>query len=64
MPNPRDTIQDIQDVRQINNRFWMEIISIAVKWAPKETKKVLKTIEENDRKISELMKCLQEQLPD
>lgn len=61
---PSETIAKIEHVRQTNNRFWCEIISIAVKWAPKETKKVLKTIEENDRKISELMRCLQEQLPD
>lgn len=62
--SPRDTIADIEEVRRTNNVLWMNIVGIAVKWAPRETKKVLKDIEENDRKINELWKCLQEQLPD
>lgn len=64
MSNPRDTLLDIEEVRRMNNVLWMSIVSIAIKWAPRETKKVLKEINENDRKISELWKCLYEQLPD
>lgn len=37
--------------RADNNDLWMEILRIALEVAPKRTKKVLRRIKRNDRKI-------------
>ncbi len=57
-----EIVDKIQIVRESNNRFWCELIRIAIKWAPKETKRVLDSIEENDRKINDLWRSLRDQL--
>ena len=52
-------IDQIEKVRTNNNVNWMDILRIAITFAPAETKKVLKKINQDDNKISELFKDLQ-----
>ena len=53
------TIDEIEKVRTNNNVNWMDILRIAIRNAPEETKVVLKRINDDDNKISELFKDLQ-----
>ena len=45
-------INKIQLLRKKNNINWMDILRLAMKHAPKETKKILKNINSYDKKIS------------
>lgn len=46
-------IKEIKDIRKNNNDLWMKILDIALKYNPEETKKLLKSITNNDKKISQ-----------
>ena len=48
-------IKQIEIVRRKNNIQWMNILRIAIKNSPKETKIVIKKINENDKAISHLV---------
>ncbi len=48
----------IENVRKKNNIQWMNILRIAINSSPKEAKKVIKKINENDKKISHLVSRL------
>lgn len=48
----------IQKARAINNKNWMDLLRISFKYAPKESKKILKRINLQDKKISILLKKL------
>ncbi len=45
-------IKNIQNLRKKNNINWMDILRLAMKHAPNETKKLLKNINNYDKKIS------------
>tara|TARA_B100001063_G_C16618276_1_gene479340 strand:+ start:98 stop:292 length:195 start_codon:yes stop_codon:yes gene_type:complete len=45
-------INKIQLLRKKNNINWMDILRLAMKHAPDETKKILKNINSYDKKIS------------
>ena len=45
-------INKIQLLRKKNNINWMDILRLAMKYAPNETKKILKNINNYDKKIS------------
>lgn len=45
-------INKIQLLRKKNNINWMDILRLAMKHAPNETKKILKNINNYDKKIS------------
>ena len=47
-------INEIEKIRKDNNRNWMNLLRIALKNSPLESKKVLKKINTNDKKISKL----------
>lgn len=51
-------IDDIERVRRINNRLWMQILRTAMANDPETTGKILKDITSNDRLISKLMEEL------
>lgn len=53
-------IGQIESIRRINNSCWMELLRIALEAAPERTRKVLAQIDQNDRKVSSLMKVLAE----
>ncbi len=48
----------IEKIRKDNNKNWMNLLRIAVKKSPKESKKVLSKINKNDKKISKLFSKL------
>lgn len=51
-------IKKIENVRKKNNVQWMNILRIAIKSSPKETKKVINKINTNDKIISQLVSKL------
>jgi len=53
-------IDEIEDVRRSNNHLWMDILRIAMKYAPEKTKRTLLKINLNDQRISSLLKKVAE----
>jgi len=51
-------IREISLVRTKNNTNWMKLLEISFKFAPKESKKILKDINKQDRKINKLAEKL------
>lgn len=51
-------IKQIQNVRTKNNKYWMDVLRLAFKFAPKEASKIMKKININDKKISYLVEKL------
>ena len=51
-------IANIQKVRSLNNKYWMDILRVAFKYAPKQSSKIIKKINANDKKISALISKL------
>ena len=49
------TITEIRQFRGVNNILWMQVLEIALRHAPTETKIVLRSINANDRNISNLL---------
>lgn len=52
---PQSTIDEIFAIRVANNVPWKRLMEIALKYAPDETRAVLREINANDRKISDLL---------
>ena len=48
-------INKITDARKKNNINWMNLLKVAIKHAPKQSKKILKILT-NKKKISKLLK--------
>jgi|TARA_B100000780_G_scaffold156967_1_gene109778 hypothetical protein len=55
MKNYKSIINLIEKTRSKNNKNWMDLLRIALKYAPKESSSVLKKINTNDKKISQLL---------
>ncbi len=55
MERQQSTINEIFSIRVANNLPWKRLMEIAMKHAPEETKAVLREINENDRKVSDLL---------
>ncbi len=53
-------IDEIEKVRTENNMNWMDILRLAFKHAPEESKNLMKKIDHEDNRISELVKKLSE----
>jgi hypothetical protein len=56
--NHKKIINQIQQVRSKNNVNWMDLLRLAFDSAPKKASKVVKQININDKKISNLLKKL------
>ena len=56
--NYNKIINKIQKIRTKNNVNWMNILRVAMKYAPKQTKKIVKSINTNDKKIGSLISKL------
>ena len=56
--NYNKIINKIQKIRTKNNVNWMNILRVAMKYAPKQTKKIVKSININDKKIGSLISKL------
>ena len=52
-------IKQITIARKKNNTNWMNLLRISIKFAPKQSKKILRDINNQDKKISKLLKKLQ-----
>jgi|TARA_B110000305_G_scaffold202928_1_gene231584 hypothetical protein len=55
MKNYKSIINLIEKTRSKNNKNWMDLLRIALKYAPKKSSLVLKKININDKNISELL---------
>jgi hypothetical protein len=55
MKNYKSIVNLIEKTRSKNNKNWMDLLRIALKYAPKESSFVLKKINVNDKKISKLV---------
>tara|TARA_B100001142_G_C13731581_1_gene421741 strand:+ start:280 stop:477 length:198 start_codon:yes stop_codon:yes gene_type:complete len=53
-------IDEIEEVRTKNNVNWMGVLRVAFTYAPDEAKKLMKKIDHEDNRISELVKQLSE----
>ena len=51
--SPEDWVSYIEVIRSNNNALWMDILRIALKTSPQETKALLSQIRINDLRISE-----------
>ena len=49
-------INQIQKTRAKNNRNWMDLLRLGFKYNPRESKKILKEIFKEDKKINTLVK--------
>ncbi len=50
-PSTEGIIKTIENIRVTNNSYWMDILRIAMVFAPQQTRKVLKDISKNDKEI-------------
>ena len=55
-------IDEIEKIRTKNNVNWMDVLRLAFIHAPEEAKKLMKKINEEDSRISELFEKLSKQL--
>ena len=53
-------IDEIENIRTKNNVNWMDLLRIGITHAPDETKKIIKKINSDDKRISELFSKLGE----
>ena len=53
-------IDEIEKIRTKNNVNWMGMLRLAFQHAPEEAKKLMKKIDNEDNRISELVKKLSE----
>jgi len=53
--NKEKIINSIQKVRGKNNKYWMDLMRLAFKYAPKEASRTVKKINILDKKISSLV---------
>lgn len=56
--NQRGIINQIKKIRARNNNCWMEVLQIAFKYAPEESRKIFRDIVHNDEEINKLSKEL------
>ena len=53
-------IDEIEKIRTANNVNWMDLLRVAFKAAPSETKQLIRRINSDDKRISELFAKLGE----
>jgi len=53
-----NVIDEIEKIRSKNNVNWMDVLRLAFKHSPEEAKKLMKKINSEDDRISELFKKL------
>ena len=53
-----ELINQIQNVRSKNNKYWMDVLRLAFKHAPNQASELMKKVNLNDQKISKLVKKL------
>ena len=58
IPSKLKLINQIQNVRSKNNKYWMDVLRLAFKYAPNKASELMKKVNLNDQKISKLVKKL------
>ncbi len=58
MKNKSKFINQIEIVRKKNNKYWMDILRLSFKYAPKQAALIMQKINNNDKKISKLISNL------
>jgi hypothetical protein len=58
MKETEDIIDEITEIRRVNNLQWMKLVKICFESNPTEAKKIFKNITDNDKKINELSREL------
>jgi hypothetical protein len=53
-----EIIDEIEKIRSKNNINWMNILRLAFKHSPNEARKIISRINQDDGKISKLLKLL------
>lgn len=48
-------VDQIEEARRHNNKLWMQLLRVALGHAPEVTKAILFEINQNDKRISELV---------
>ena len=48
-------VNQVKQIRTKNNTCWMELLKLALEYAPEKAKKVLKEINKNDKQITILI---------
>ena len=48
-------VNQVKKIRTKNNTCWMELLKLALEYAPEKSKKVLKKINKNDKQITSLI---------
>ncbi len=56
--NSFEIINKIEKIRSKNNKQWMNLLRLAVRFAPIQAKKTIYKINKNDKDISDLLKKL------
>ena len=56
--NSNKIINKIKKIRSQNKENWMSLLKLAFKHAPKDAKKILNSISNQDKKITKLVKKL------
>ena len=51
----QEIVNQVKKIRTKNNKCWMELLKLALEYAPDKSKKVLKEINKNDKKITSLI---------
>ena len=51
-------IDKIQEIREKNNKNWMDVLKIAFRYSPEEASKIMSSIYSSDRRIAILTKNL------
>lgn len=59
--SPLTTIDKIEQIRSENNKNWMNLLRLSLKYAPEEAKEIFNKITECDAKINKLMKELSDE---
>ena len=60
MADDMKLIDDMENIRKKNNTNWMDIVRLAMRLDPVETKKLIAQIVEHDRKIANVLEELSE----
>ena len=56
--NSLKIIDKIETIRSKNNKQWMNLLRLAIKYAPVQAKRTILKINKNDKYISDLLKKL------
>ncbi len=51
-------IKNIENIRKKNNKYWMDILRLSFRYAPKDSQGLIKKINQNDQKISKILSKL------